>query len=84
MYNNDPMTYNLSLDTELGKTIVSKLKESDFDGTKPLTVNDKVNAICSLKKPKPGQIMQSPNEDGILVQFSPHEFWLEIRHNWAP
>ena len=50
---------------------------------KPLTVDEKVSALCSLtKKPKAGLVLYWPNEDGVKVPMDPFGFWESIEHNW--
>ena len=50
---------------------------------KPLTIDEKVCALTSLnKKPKAGQVLYWPNEDGVKVPMDPFGFCESIMHNW--
>ena len=50
---------------------------------KPLTVDEKVNALASLsRKPKAGQVLYWPNNDGVEIPMDPFGFWESVRHNW--
>ena len=50
---------------------------------KPLTIDEKVSAVTSLnKKPKAGQVLYWPNEDGVQVPMDPFGFWESVIYNW--
>lgn len=50
---------------------------------KPLTIDEKVSALASLsKKPKAGQVLYWPNNDGVEIPMDPFGFWESVIHNW--
>ena len=50
---------------------------------KPLTVDEKVNALASLsRKPKAGQVLYWANEDGVKIPMDPFGFLESIMHNF--
>ena len=50
---------------------------------KSLTIDEKVSALTSLnKKPKAGQVLYWPNEDGVKIPMDPFGFCESIMHNW--
>ena len=50
---------------------------------KSLTIDEKISALASLrKKPKAGQVLCWPNEDGVKIPMDPFGFCKSIMHNW--
>ena len=50
---------------------------------KPLTIDEKVSALASLsKKPKAGQVLYWPNNDGVEIPMDPFGFWESVINNW--
>ena len=50
---------------------------------KPLTIEEKISALTSLNtKPKAGQVLYWPNEDGVKIPMDPFGFCESIMHNW--
>ena len=89
MDNGDNRVANLKnvREPEARKMLLEFTENGDVSAVygKPLTIDEKINALISLPEaPKPGDMMSWPNGDGIQVPFAPFDFWESIQDNWKP